>query len=1112
MLITISESKAQIVIKFQSAGFGGTTINTAGTTTKHSMAIGAIASQGAGQSNQSGFFWGNPDFRPAVQASSITFTSLGSNQYTLNWTNGNGIRRLVVGKASNAVSAIVSSGTYYSANAAFGSGTEIGASSGNFVVYEGTGTSVTVTNLTPSLVYHFKVFEYNGKYAANNANIEYQTSTATGNPWNRTSLALIPTTPSSAIVFSNVTKNQNTISWTNGNGTKRLLVAKQSSAVNASPVNGQGYSSNTTFGSGADLGASNFVSYDGSTNQATVTNLLPNTVYHYQVIEYKGTGADNNFLLASAPLSSQLTLTVEPIATSGTSITQSAFSANWQSTTGAGNYHIDVSDDPGFSSFVPSYLDKVITGGALTVGVNSLNPGTNYYYRIRSENAAGQSGNSNAVAVLTVPASPLVQTSTSIATTSFTTNWSASMSAIDYFVDVATDANFIQLLSLFSNKQLNGTSLDVTGLVSGTKYFIRVRAKNSSGTSPDQPSGYEQITINDAPVIKDPSNAQSASFKANWQPVTGIVDDYEAIVSKLQDFSTIAFQQGGITNTNQIIQGLDPATIYYYKVRARNAGGYSAYSTVESVLTLNADGTILNPPTVSHGASTISSVVANHSGGVGNLSLTINHRPIATNLFVSEPTQAVTGSSTTIPVSNSWLDEMGMEYYYVIADAGGRKDSTGSGFIYKSFTNEPISSLSGIGNGDYRMFSIPAKGESSQIDVILQSVFSALGAYDKTNWRLFHYQGGKYVEFQAGLSLIEPGNGYWITTKENLSSVPFSGTVVPNNQANPFKIQFSAGWNQIGNPYPFNIDWNQIKAANPSVGLNSLWVRENEYTKKDVLAPWKGAFVFSDNGGQVNFPILAKTSSSGRTKGDEPQPLLDEATWRLPIILQLGGITQVSGVGMHPEANLSKDRFDEITIPRFIDYLEMNTTHKEFFAPQFATDVVPTSKNYSWLFSVSSNLSEKRAILSWDHEELRLVQSSIVLLDLSSQALTDMKSVGTYEFVWHEGAQFKILYSREGDLLPGITLLGNAFPNPFTKQVSIPFLLETEQSEVEVVLFDLIGRKVRSLKQQNLKAGIHHMEWDGSNEQGQSVDGGLYLYQLRAAQGILSPAKRIVRR
>lgn len=441
-------SKAQ-VIKFQSAGFGGTTLNAAGTTTKHSMAIGGIVSQAAGQSNRAGFFQGNPDYRPAAQATGVTFSLLAPTSLTITWANGNGTRRLVVVKASSAVTATLASGTLYSVNSIFGSGgTEIGASSGNFAVYDGTGTSVTITNLNPSVIYHIKVFEYNGKYGSNNANIEYQPGAGTGNPGNRTTLASPAGTPASGLSFSNVTKDQMKATWSNGNGTNRIVVVKQGSAVSQSPVNGQGYSSNSVFATGEDLGSANYLVFDGSGSEVTVTGLLPNTVYHYQVVEYNGSGADNNFYLTSAPIANQLTLTEEPVAAAGTAMTQNSFSANWQSVGGAINYYIDVSEDAGFASFVPSYQNKVISGGSsITTPISSLNPGTTYFFRMRAENGAGQSANSSAIAVLTVPATPAIQTSTDILTTSFTANWSSSASATDYFLDVATDAAFSQFVT-----------------------------------------------------------------------------------------------------------------------------------------------------------------------------------------------------------------------------------------------------------------------------------------------------------------------------------------------------------------------------------------------------------------------------------------------------------------------------------------------------------------------------------------------------------------------------------------------------------------------------------------------------------------------------------------
>lgn len=113
---------------------------------------------------------------PTIQASNVNFTAVGSTTLTVNWTNGDGARRLVLMKASAPVDAAPSDGVGYGPSTQFGSGAQIG--SGNFVVFSGTGNSVVVTGLTQNTPYHVAVFEYNGT----NGTADYlTTSPATGN-------------------------------------------------------------------------------------------------------------------------------------------------------------------------------------------------------------------------------------------------------------------------------------------------------------------------------------------------------------------------------------------------------------------------------------------------------------------------------------------------------------------------------------------------------------------------------------------------------------------------------------------------------------------------------------------------------------------------------------------------------------------------------------------------------------------------------------------------------------------------------------------------------------------------------------------------------------------
>jgi hypothetical protein len=103
---------------------------------------------------------------PTIQASGVNFTSVGQTSMTVNWTNGNGTNRIVLAKQVSAVDSNPADGISYTANTAFGSGSQIG--SGNWVVFNGTGNSVTVTGLAGGTVYQFAVYEFNGAAGTEN--------------------------------------------------------------------------------------------------------------------------------------------------------------------------------------------------------------------------------------------------------------------------------------------------------------------------------------------------------------------------------------------------------------------------------------------------------------------------------------------------------------------------------------------------------------------------------------------------------------------------------------------------------------------------------------------------------------------------------------------------------------------------------------------------------------------------------------------------------------------------------------------------------------------------------------------------------------------------------
>lgn len=113
---------------------------------------------------------GNIPTEPTLSSSNLTITNHSNTSLTLSWKTGNGSRRIVLVKAGSAVNGFPTDTLMYGANRNLSLAPQIGT--GNYIVYNGSGSSVTLTNLTPNTVYHYAVIEYNGWYTTTN----YQSS------------------------------------------------------------------------------------------------------------------------------------------------------------------------------------------------------------------------------------------------------------------------------------------------------------------------------------------------------------------------------------------------------------------------------------------------------------------------------------------------------------------------------------------------------------------------------------------------------------------------------------------------------------------------------------------------------------------------------------------------------------------------------------------------------------------------------------------------------------------------------------------------------------------------------------------------------------------------
>jgi|GEM_PF-6634719 len=113
---------------------------------------------------------------PVTQASNISTSALGITTATITWTNGSGIRRFVkINTVNSFTDPVNGTGPALTASTVY-------SGSGEQIVYDGTGSSVSVTGLTQGTTYYVRVYEYIRCGSSPSFTYYYNTSVATNNP------------------------------------------------------------------------------------------------------------------------------------------------------------------------------------------------------------------------------------------------------------------------------------------------------------------------------------------------------------------------------------------------------------------------------------------------------------------------------------------------------------------------------------------------------------------------------------------------------------------------------------------------------------------------------------------------------------------------------------------------------------------------------------------------------------------------------------------------------------------------------------------------------------------------------------------------------------------
>jgi hypothetical protein len=143
---------------------------------------------------------------------------------------------------------------------------------------------------------------------------------------------------------------------------------------------------------------------------------------------------------------------------------------------------------------------------------------------------------------------------------------------------------------------------------------------------------------------------------------------------------------------------------------------------------------------------------------------------------------------------------------------------------------------------------------------------------------------------------------------------------------------------------------------------------------------------------------------------------------------------------------------------------------------------------------MSSSMSVRLTVIGYSlyHDDKRLNDRVIAGKKHSTIGDVNLKLVikGGYETVYgSQGIQ------NITDVQVPLSYAFDIFPNPFIKTTSIMYALP-HQTQIAIMIFDVTGRRVKTIVSDDLKPGIYKDSWSGDDDVGRDLAASVYFIQM----------------
>jgi hypothetical protein len=339
----------------------------------------------------------------------------------------------------------------------------------------------------------------------------------------------------------------------------------------------------------------------------------------------------------------------------------------------------------------------------------------------------------------------------------------------------------------------------------------------------------------------------------------------------------------------------------------------------------------------------------------------------------------------------------------------------------------------------------------------------------------FSFNGG-----YAQKDTLINGTGYWLqfASAQNVEIGGYLG------ESNTFSV--ASGWNIIGSTAD-SVPTAVITATGTRI-KTLFWGYNAGYRIADTVLPGKGYWLKVDSAGHITLP--AQTSASPKVK---PSVVMQTIAALNALHLEdAAGVNQTLYYGLRTGKEGDDGLYEMPPVaPHGAFDARFNSNQVAEFIDNGASNVLPIQLT-SAKYPVRLTWNVKSTVISGT---LKMNGREIPLAGIGGVDVPNAQSV------------LSLVLKGSKANLPVAYALEQNFPNPFNPTTRIAYALP-QGSRVTLKIYDVLGREVTTLVNEQQSAGFKSVEWNSTNASGEGVPSGVYFYRIQA--GSFSQTKKLL--